>query len=251
MITPSGFAKKRLLKKLFKNLPDNRILVDAGCAGGALSFDLDVQTKIALDFNLNLNARTQESMSGVECDISQIPLRDGCIDYVLCLDALEHIVDDNKVVEEFYRVLKNGGLIIITTPFKDCEYFPKLLRSFFKLDAVTLNKDYGHVRTGYSIEDLRCLLKDFNILSYDSFDGTITRMLDLLIYRPVFKLYNHGISFKQIGNEVRRNKLTEYIENVHDFLFPFVFGLPIIIGEKYVRLEHFIVGEKSEKISTD
>ena len=110
---------------------------------------------------------------------------------------------------------------------------------------MTLNKDYSHVRTGYSIEDLRHLLKGFKIVSYDSFDGTITRMLDLLIYRPIFKLYNHGISFKQTyGNRAKGNRIIEYIENIHDLVFPYIFGFWVIIGEKHSRIEHFLVCEK-------
>ena len=40
MITPSGFAKRTILKKVFNILGEPKILVDAGCAGAAIIVDL-------------------------------------------------------------------------------------------------------------------------------------------------------------------------------------------------------------------
>ena len=42
---------------------------------------------------------------------------DACVfDIVICTEVLEHLVDPNIAISEMYRVLKQGGCAIITTP---------------------------------------------------------------------------------------------------------------------------------------
>lgn len=45
-----------------------------------------------------------------------LPLPDQSIEYVTALDVLEHLADDAAAVEGFHRVLKPGGLAVITVP---------------------------------------------------------------------------------------------------------------------------------------
>ena len=46
----------------------------------------------------------------------RVPLRDGSIEYVTALDVLEHVPDDAAVVKGFHRLLKPGGLAVVTVP---------------------------------------------------------------------------------------------------------------------------------------
>lgn len=46
----------------------------------------------------------------------QVPLPDSTLDYVTALDVLEHVPDDAAVVRGFHRLLKPGGLAIVTVP---------------------------------------------------------------------------------------------------------------------------------------
>lgn len=45
-----------------------------------------------------------------------VPLPDGSCDYVTALDVLEHVPDDALVVRGFYRLLKPGGVALVTVP---------------------------------------------------------------------------------------------------------------------------------------
>lgn len=45
-----------------------------------------------------------------------VPLPDGALDYVTALDVLEHVPDDAAVVQGFRRLLKPGGVAVITVP---------------------------------------------------------------------------------------------------------------------------------------
>jgi SAM-dependent methyltransferase len=46
----------------------------------------------------------------------RVPLPDGSLEYVTALDVLEHTPDDRAVVEGFHRLLKPGGIALVTVP---------------------------------------------------------------------------------------------------------------------------------------
>lgn len=46
----------------------------------------------------------------------QVPLPDRSLEYVTALDVLEHVPDDAAVVRGFQRLLKPGGLAVVTVP---------------------------------------------------------------------------------------------------------------------------------------
>lgn len=51
-------------------------------------------------------------------DIENLPLADGCADAVVCFEAIEHVPNPRRVVEETVRVLRPGGLFFVSTPNK-------------------------------------------------------------------------------------------------------------------------------------
>lgn len=53
-----------------------------------------------------------------DCDIQNLSqIGDHTAGSVLCLSVLEHVVDPRAAVREIYRILKPGGLAIISVPF--------------------------------------------------------------------------------------------------------------------------------------
>ena len=50
-------------------------------------------------------------------DSTQLSFADGSMDTILTFDCLEHIPNYKKALNEFYRVIKSGGILIITVPF--------------------------------------------------------------------------------------------------------------------------------------
>lgn len=51
------------------------------------------------------------------CDITAIPEPDAAFDAILCSEVLEHVPDPTKALDEFARLLKPGGKLILTAPF--------------------------------------------------------------------------------------------------------------------------------------
>jgi len=56
-------------------------------------------------------------------DITEIPVSDGSFDAVLCSEVMEHLSDPNAALIEFKRILKKGGVLIITAPFNSLTHF--------------------------------------------------------------------------------------------------------------------------------
>ncbi len=50
-------------------------------------------------------------------DIVSIPVPNDSFDAVLCSEVLEHIPEPDKALDEFSRLLKQNGILIITAPF--------------------------------------------------------------------------------------------------------------------------------------
>jgi SAM-dependent methyltransferase len=61
----------------------------------------------------------QSSLSKVDivCDATNIPLPSGEFDTVFSTQAIEHIAEHQQVLNEAYRLLKPGGIMIISGPF--------------------------------------------------------------------------------------------------------------------------------------
>lgn len=59
-------------------------------------------------------------IEGITCKranvLDKIPLENNVVDFVLCQEGIEHFSDQFKALQEFNRILKPNGSLIITTP---------------------------------------------------------------------------------------------------------------------------------------
>ena len=49
-------------------------------------------------------------------DVTDLDFNDNEFDYIICYHVLEHVEDDETAVEQIYRVLKVGGMALISVP---------------------------------------------------------------------------------------------------------------------------------------
>lgn len=99
-----------------------------------------------------------EFLSDYRFDITKIDMDDEKFDLIVCYHILEHIIDDNKAISELYRVAKNGGKVLIQTPFKTGETY----EDFSKTTEEEKLKYFGqkdHVRI-YSVSGLEKRLQN-------------------------------------------------------------------------------------------
>lgn len=55
-------------------------------------------------------------LADVKADICALPFENNTYDIIFCNHVLEHIPDDQKAMQELYRVLKPGGMAILQIP---------------------------------------------------------------------------------------------------------------------------------------
>jgi SAM-dependent methyltransferase len=72
-------------------------------------------TVVGLDVE-PLHARSSEGIEFVVGSLEAAPLKDHSFDAVLALDVLEHLDDDSLGLKEVSRLVKPGGLLLITVP---------------------------------------------------------------------------------------------------------------------------------------
>lgn len=102
-----------LRQELHKIEGPRRVLILGGGILGIgiepLVNDPDLQV---IETDIAFAPRTQ-----VICDCHDLPFDDASLDAVVAQAVLEHVVDPIRCVDEIFRVLKPGGLIVTDTPF--------------------------------------------------------------------------------------------------------------------------------------
>jgi len=96
------------------------LLLDCGAGTGIFAKEMESECRVmVLDDHEEalrlLRARFRPdqilSLAG-----DQVPLPDGSLEFVTALDVLEHVPDDSAVVRGFHRLLKPGGIAVVTVP---------------------------------------------------------------------------------------------------------------------------------------
>lgn len=55
----------------------------------------------------------------LEADITDLSFENNFFDLIICNHVLEHVIDDIKAMNEFYRVMKKGGNAILQIPYSN------------------------------------------------------------------------------------------------------------------------------------
>ncbi|MBR9681881.1 MAG: class I SAM-dependent methyltransferase [Candidatus Altiarchaeota archaeon] len=111
-------------QEVFANLlPEKKTVLDAGCASGRdvqNLLNLGVETVHGIDLSVSLlNFAKEEAPQGIYTigDIRKLPYTDESFDGINCINVFLHLQPESirKSLSEFYRVLKPGGLIYLST----------------------------------------------------------------------------------------------------------------------------------------
>jgi SAM-dependent methyltransferase len=159
--------------------------LDAGCGSGAftmyaakigneslgLSFD-EFNNQVAAA-RAKLLGLSNASFAFADLrKLDKIATKLGKFDQIICSEVIEHILDDRTLVRDLASLLNPGGRLLLTTPYK---YANKL---FGDGDPSEI-EDGGHVRSGYTHEELRHLFEGYGLtcVTEDFLSGFVSQLI--------------------------------------------------------------------------
>ena len=153
----------------------NKSALDIGCREGIQSEWLKrkgyITTSIDIDKKYN---------NCIIVDVNKgLPFKDNEFDLIWCSEVIEHLIDPKVSINEFNRVLKSDGKIIITTP-NSYFWFYYIARIFGKKPRDLQNPDHKHF---FSIKAIKELFPKGKILGYFPYmvkKFIITKNIELL-----------------------------------------------------------------------
>lgn len=158
--------------------------LDAGCGSGVFtmySAKIGNET-LGLSFEEKSNRLAQAradtlqipNVHFVQGDLRQLDTLAadlGRFDQIVCFETIEHIIDDRKLVADLAVLLNPGGRLLLTAPNKNC-------RSLLG-ESISDHEDGGHVRWGYTHEEIAQLLldNDLDIVAAEYVSGFVPQQL--------------------------------------------------------------------------
>ena len=99
---------RRSLEKFLAPHASNETILDIGSGGS--SYERYFPNRLTVDID---PARQPEIIA----DAHELPFEDASFNRILCTEVLEHLTDPARAIAEMHRVLKPGGLLLLTTRF--------------------------------------------------------------------------------------------------------------------------------------
>lgn len=130
--TRNLFNREVWLKKTLKQIPAGSRILDAGAGEQQYKRFCTHLNYVAQDFaqyngkgnsaGLQVGNWDQSSLDIIS-DILKIPELDASFDAIMCVEVFEHLSEPIKAIQEFARLLKPGGHLILTAPFCSLTHF--------------------------------------------------------------------------------------------------------------------------------
>jgi len=162
-------------------------IVDLGCGDGRLIFALykrgllkNVGEIVGVDISEERIGRLTKELpfvKGIISDASNVKeLPDSSFDFIICSQVIEHVENDNALVQEIRRLLKVGGLAYISSIIK------KWYGVYFYFRDGSFRLDPTHVREYSSVDEFVSLIANngFEIVDVKT-HRVMFPLLDLVI----------------------------------------------------------------------
>lgn len=154
------------LRWLSRHLRSGKLrTLDAGCGNGAFTLFAarigNDAVGISFDAANNRKATARAVLLGitgarfVQGDLRHLDTMCaelGSFDQVICLETIEHIMDDHKLARDLSAMLKPGGRLFLSAPNSQC---PPM-----RGDKISAVENGDHVRWGYTHEEMRAMLAE-------------------------------------------------------------------------------------------
>lgn len=107
----------KYLEKIILELPRKARILDAGCGSGIISkFIKKIRDDVEIYGVDKKRVRLPSFIKFYRGSVENLRFKDNYFDAIFCFHVIEHLDLPKKAINEFHRVLKNNGGLIIETP---------------------------------------------------------------------------------------------------------------------------------------
>uniref|UniRef100_A0A7J3YTP9 Class I SAM-dependent methyltransferase n=1 Tax=Ignisphaera aggregans TaxID=334771 RepID=A0A7J3YTP9_9CREN len=115
---------KALISFLRKTpLPKPQKYLDLGCGDGSFTLKVAEVLNASEIYGVDVASEVLSQAEGkgiktfvIDLNTSRLPFADGEFDIITAFEVIEHLWNTDNMISEAFRVLKRGGLFILTTP---------------------------------------------------------------------------------------------------------------------------------------
>ena len=158
------------------------------------NFDFSVGTDISEGMVRKTKIKNNVSRNLFVGDACNLPLKSELFDFIFCQDVLEHVPYQKKLILEVYRLLKMGGIGIITTPN------PLWAPALYVAEKLKMKVEEGEHRFVFLPKLAKNTLRDLpcEIISTDPYMMIpVKTKLDSII-EPLSHSFLSGLGFSQM-----------------------------------------------------
>ncbi|MBI2664000.1 class I SAM-dependent methyltransferase [Candidatus Woesearchaeota archaeon] len=149
---------KLMALKAIKTAIKGQTALDVGCREGIQSKWLESKGYKVTSIDIE---KAYEKCIIADCN-KKLPFKSNSFDLAWCSEVIEHLDNPEKSVNEMRRVLKPGGIMIITTPNSRCLIY-RLLSAFGMPPQKVQNPEHKHF---FGEKDVRNLFPKAKILGF-------------------------------------------------------------------------------------
>ena len=186
-----------------------------------------------------------EKQHDIYSPIGAIPMPDNEYDFIICTEVFEHIPEPIKAMEEFVRLCKPGGNILITAPFTSgihqepyhfyagfSPFFYNYLKEKYDLD-ITAFKSQGDIFLLQNQEIQRCLQHVHPIIQENNTLQTAYNQIKQFLYN--YTLHMSDLISNQLDKYNTPEKMTEMLSNVNQFTI----GYCVLFQKKHIKNHYY------------
>lgn len=145
---PNGFLVRRFLRKTAQSVTEPvEYCVDVGA--GTAPYRSVIEALWGVQCYLALDIAPSENTIAIS-DARSLPFKSDSIDQIVSFDVIQHIEKTDFVLDELYRVLRPGGVVILSFPFmySECDF-----RDYYRWTIAGMSAELA--RRGFRIVDAR------------------------------------------------------------------------------------------------
>lgn len=192
LLNPFYFARKGLFQTTSILAPFLKgDVLDVGCGSKPYQkLFVNAKSYVGLEYDTPANRRSKNAEYFY--DGARFPFLDSNFDSLVCNQVFEHVFNPNEFMGEIYRIMKPGGILLLTVPFVWDEHeqpYDFARYSSFGIRSILEKQGFTIIEHRKSVDDVRVIFQLFNAYIYKK---TITKsgLLNMLLTMGLMAPFN-------------------------------------------------------------